>query len=74
MIRTEQMTAVEIQRAGLDMLARELGPYGFVRFLQQFESGSGDYTNGRHRWLDGMTADSVFERIAEMKAEGGRSS
>ncbi|HYW12500.1 MAG TPA: hypothetical protein VE871_11085 [Longimicrobium sp.] len=41
------MPMEEIRRVGLDALARELGPVGTVRFLQQFETGSGDYTAER---------------------------
>ena len=35
----------------LATLATVLGPVGMVRFLQQFETGSGDYTAERHQWL-----------------------
>jgi hypothetical protein len=41
---TTEMTLNEIRAKGLAALARELGPTGYVRFLQQFEAGSGDYT------------------------------
>jgi hypothetical protein len=41
----------QIRRRGIDALARELGPVGMVRFLQQFETGKGDYTRERHQWL-----------------------
>ena len=33
-----------------------------VRFLQQFEMGTGDYTAERWRWLDG---DAEVEALAE---------
>ncbi|MBM4037713.1 MAG: hypothetical protein FJ290_04290 [Planctomycetes bacterium] len=45
------MTLDQIRRKGLCALHRELGPVGMVRFLQQFETGSGDYTKERHAWL-----------------------
>ena len=45
------MTLEEIRLAGLDALARELGPVGMVCFLQQFETGYGDYTRERREWL-----------------------
>lgn len=45
------MTLDQIRRQGLAALHRELGPVGMVRFLQQFETGSGDYTAERHAWL-----------------------
>lgn len=57
------MTLAEIHQAGLAALARELGPVGMVRFLQQFESGSGDYSKDRHAWLDGESVASVVDAI-----------
>jgi hypothetical protein len=37
---------VEIRRIGLQTLNDALGPVGMVRFIQQYENGSGDYTVG----------------------------
>jgi hypothetical protein len=45
------MPLEEIRRRGLAALARQLGPVGMIRFLQQFETGAGDYTTERHQWL-----------------------
>ena len=46
------MTPERLRRAGLEALRRELGASGMVRFIQQFEIGSGDYTAERWQWLD----------------------
>jgi len=35
-------TPEQIRTAGLAALKRELGPAGMIRFLQQFDRGSGD--------------------------------
>ena len=45
-------TLDDIRRRGLEALRRELGPAGMIRFLQQFETGSGDYARERHTWVD----------------------
>lgn len=45
------MTLDEIRRQGVEALARDLGPVGMVRFLQQYETGTGDYSTQRHQWL-----------------------
>lgn len=45
------MTPEEIRNAGLQALERELGVVGMVRFLQQFEKGTGDYTKEHYDWL-----------------------
>ncbi len=63
MIDVDRMTPVEIQQAGLIALAQELGPVGFIRFMQQYELGKGDYTADRRRWLDRLTVDDVLELV-----------
>jgi hypothetical protein len=45
------MTLEEIRQRGIETLAQELGPVGMIRFLQQFETGHGDYSAERHHWL-----------------------
>ncbi len=45
------MTQEEIRKQGIAALAQQLGPVGMIRFLQQFESGHGDYSVERHQWL-----------------------
>ena len=38
-----------LRQAGLNILTHELGPVGLIRFLQQYESGIGDYSKERHQ-------------------------
>lgn len=57
------MTLEEIRTKGLEALSRDLGPVGLVRFLQQFETGRGDYTAERHRWLGERTVEDLAEEI-----------
>ena len=64
---TESMTLNEIQKAGLVALSRELGPVGYVRFLQMFERGYGDYSRERSGWLDEQSVDDIAQRIRENK-------
>jgi hypothetical protein len=52
-------TLDEIRRRGLEALRRELGRAGMVRFLQQFETGHGDYARERHAWTDRMSLDDI---------------
>ena len=35
---------MQIRQLGIQALTETLGPVGMVRFLQQFDTGSGDYT------------------------------
>ena len=39
----------ELRRRGIEVLVRELGYADAMRFLQQFGTGSGDYTAERDR-------------------------
>jgi hypothetical protein len=54
-------TLNEIRKEGIEALAKALGPIGMVRFLQSFDTGSGDYTKERHEWLDESVEDIVRE-------------
>lgn len=64
-----KMTSEEIRQAGLEALARELGSVGTVRFLQQFETGHGDYSTERHSWLDKIDVKTLAERIHQQRKE-----
>lgn len=65
----QTMTREQIRNNGLEALARELGPTGMVRFLQQFETGSGDYSEDRHGWLDGLDVEAIARKIKEERKE-----
>lgn len=52
-------TQDEINREGLQALCDRLGRAGMVRFLQQFETGQGDYARARHAWVDRLTLDDI---------------
>ena len=49
------MTPEEIRHAGLEALRKRLGRAGAIRFLQQFQTGNGDYASERHDWVDRTT-------------------
>jgi hypothetical protein len=53
------MTLDQIRQKGLEALRRELGAAGMIRFLQQFESGSGNYARERRKWVDRTTLDDI---------------
>ena len=67
MMNTQMMSLEQIRIAGMEALARELGIVGMVRFLQQFETGHGDYSKDRHKWLDDQAMDTVVRRIQEKR-------
>ena len=67
MMNAQTMSLEQIRIAGMEALARELGIVGMVRFLQQFETGHGDYSKDRHQWLDDQDLDTIVKRIQERR-------
>jgi hypothetical protein len=61
------MSLSEIRAAGLAALTRELGPVGMARFLQQFETGRGDYSREREIWLGGETVETLADKIKQAR-------
>jgi hypothetical protein len=65
-MNTEHLTLHQIRTIGMEALLRELGPVGMIRFIQQYETGSGDYTHERRK---GLPKRSVREVGAEIVTE-----
>jgi len=66
-MRTQTLTFEALRRAGLEALTRELGPVGMARFLQQFETGWGDYSVERHQWLDEGEVQTLAQHIRQRR-------
>jgi hypothetical protein len=62
------MTLPEIRQRGHAALLRELGPVGYVRFLQQLVPGRGDYTRDRGKVIAAVNLDDIKRRV---KSAGG---
>jgi hypothetical protein len=69
-MNTAMMSLEEIRLMGLKALSRELGAVGLARFLQQFETGYGDYTAERHAWLKERSAAEIVEEIERERGAG----
>lgn len=63
----KEMTNEQIRNYGLELLRRELGVTGMVRFLQQFSNGEGDYSVDRHQWLDNLSREEVLAQIKDLQ-------
>lgn len=63
MIDTATATLKEIRRAGIEALRRELGVVRMVRFLQQFETGTGDYMEERQQLVGKQGVRALAEQI-----------
>jgi hypothetical protein len=58
----------EITMQATDLLAKELGVVDTVRFLNQFTTGYGDYTQERNALFKDLTLDEI---LAAMKSTPG---
>lgn len=66
---TQPMTLEQIRIHGLAALTRELGVVGMIRFLQQFETGHGDYTRDRYNWLPDTDVETLAQAIQNTRAK-----
>ena len=63
------MTPLELNRIGYEALTNALGFDGMIRFLRQFETGSGDYTQERQQTLADFTAEDLFSQIEQRRSQ-----
>ena len=57
------MTQQQISTIGVEILGQHMGVTGMIRFLQQRETGYGDYTKDRHKILGDPTLDQLVSDI-----------
>ena len=62
-----ELTPVEIRRAGWEALRGKLGPAGTLRFILEYDRGEGNYTELRKKLFKDKT---VRDIIQDMKKEG----
>ena len=53
------LTLEQIRHEGLEALRERLGRAGMIRFLEQFETGRGDYSKSRHDWVDRTSLEGI---------------
>ena len=63
----QKMSPNQIRSAGLAALVKSLGPTGMARFIQQFDSGVGDYTKDRKNLLEKASVDEITLAIEKMR-------
>jgi hypothetical protein len=61
-------TLEEIRHRGLRALRKELGRSGMIRFLQQFETGNGNYARERHSWVDQTSLNDLRQMARRARA------
>jgi hypothetical protein len=68
-MNTPLMTLEQIRVTGLAALLEKLGPDGMIRFLQQFETGTGDYSTERHPRIDQLDMDTLIADIRKRQRQ-----
>jgi len=56
----------ELNQKAKAILIRELGPVDYARFIQQYEEGTGNYTQDRHQWLGEESARTLHEQATQL--------
>jgi hypothetical protein len=65
-------TISEVRKEGIQALTKTLGPVDMARFIQSFETGSGDYTKERHEWLPENLDDVKSSLLERQKKRRGK--
>lgn len=62
--QVDKMNDDQLERHALTILQRELGVYGLARFLRVYRAGTGDYTQDRQQWLDGLSVEDALRDVS----------
>lgn len=54
---------IEITKQAIELLSKEIGIVDTVRFLNQFTTGYGDYTDEREALFKDLTLDEILSAI-----------
>lgn len=60
----------ELTQQAIDILFKEIGIVNTVRFLNQFTTGYGDYTEERESLLKDLTLDEIVEAARKVREKG----
>ena len=61
------LTLYEVRMIGFEVLLRELGPADAIRFIQQYESGYGDYTRDRKKLLPKNSVREIGRQVMKQR-------
>jgi hypothetical protein len=66
-MKATPLSLYEIRVIGFEILIRELGPVGAIRFIQQYETGQGNYTRGRRKLLPKKSIREIGSEIVKAR-------
>ena len=62
-MNTRNLTANQIHELGIEALMSKLGAAGMIRFLNQYETGKGNYSVDRDQWLTVPDVETLANQI-----------
>lgn len=71
-MKAQQANPAILRKLGIEALCKSLGPIGMVRFLQQYETGTGDYTRERDLWLKDINIESIAMELKNRRKKKTR--
>lgn len=60
----------EVTQQAIDLLFKEIGIVNTVRFLNQFTTGYGNYTEEREALFKDLTLDEIVVAVGKMRDKG----
>jgi len=57
----------EITHEAIRLLCKEMGVVNTIRFINQFSTGYGNYTEERRQFFDSMTMGEIVSEIEQMR-------
>ncbi len=63
----------EINHEAIRVLSREIGLANTIRFINQFTTGMGNYTEERREMFANLTLDDIVSEMKRRKVEGADS-
>ena len=61
----------ELNEQATEVLVREMGIVDALRFLNQFSTGTGNYTQQREQWLGNLSLDEITSQIKSRREQRG---
>ena len=59
----------ELNEQATEVLVREMGIVDALRFLNQFSTGTGNYTQQREQWLGNLSLDEITSQIKSRREQ-----
>jgi hypothetical protein len=63
---TETQPLRQITRQAIELLSKEIGIANTIRFLSQFSTGYGNYTEERDAMFKDLTLDEILNRMNDV--------